>query len=107
VLRKLSLQATFDELRAERTRVVTAPRSDPFDVEPTVDVRVLVGVERRRFERELGRPESCDGSDCSDATEWHYSFYYLPDGWLGGGTALFLSFDGSGRCVGAAWGGFK
>ena len=106
-LRALPLSATLDELRAQRSRLKSAAGPRPVDPPPTVDVRVLVGIGRDRIQGALGPPESCDQPTCADARSWYYEFYYLPEGWIGGGTALFLTFDGSGRCAHASWGGFK
>ena len=35
-------------------------------------------------------------------TDLFYSFYHLPQGWLGGGPELLLQFQGE-RCVSAQW----
>jgi len=58
-LQKLPLERTFAELRTQRARVAAAPRSEPFEIEPTVALDVLVGVERARFADELGPPKEC------------------------------------------------
>jgi hypothetical protein len=106
-LQKLPLEATFAELRKQRARVDAAPGAEPFEVEPTVSVDVLVGTERERVAKEIGPHSECDKPDYGDGTECFYDFFHLPDGWVGGGTALFLWFDEAGRCTRAWWGGFK
>ena len=106
-LQKLPLEGTFAELRAQRARVDAAPKSEPFEVEPTVNLDVLVGVERERVAKEIGMPRECHKPEAGGYIECFYDFYYLPEGWVGGGTALFLWFDEAGRCTGARWGGFK
>jgi hypothetical protein len=39
---------------------------------------------------------------CQTNDDWFYSFYHLPEGWLGGGPELLLGFDGQ-VCKSAKW----
>jgi hypothetical protein len=96
-------------------------RGDGFDVHdlsPTpVDVRPLIGVSRRALLNALGSasvdcrmtpvldPAGRPGriAPCQAEDDLAYSFYVLPKGWAGGGTALLLEFDGSETCSRARW----
>jgi hypothetical protein len=40
---------------------------------------------------------------CVERSDWFYSFYHLPEGWVGGGPELLLHFDGSDFCTTADW----
>ena len=111
------LRAALDRARAARPNehLTTGP----------VDANVLVGMNRGAIVRALGQPGRCQmalqticdpdtrpvqcrqemraqPAPCTSGTDLFYSFYHLPQGWLGGGPELLLQFHG-GRCVSAEW----
>jgi hypothetical protein len=97
-------------LRERLALVTNAAPHQHVDTERSVNVDVLVGTARDRFQRELGTPNLCDypePSPCEVATSWYYYLHHLPVGWIGGGTVLFVHFDQSGRSDHVQWGLFK
>jgi hypothetical protein len=105
-----SLGRTFTLLRTDRARVKSAQPDQHVDTGRETNVDELVGVERSVIQKELGAPDQCDllgNAPCPVAKHWYYDFYHLPEGSVGGGSALSLTFDDSGRCVVATWMGFK
>ncbi len=105
-----SVDRTFELLRTERKRVRSAQPDEHIDTGREINVQDLVDVERAVIRRQLGPPDECDllgNAPCPVAKHWYYSFYHLPEGSVGGGTALSLTFDDDGRCVRSTWMGFK
>lgn len=99
------------ELRRRLDEVARHSDSDePFQNGGDLDVAPLAGLVRARLRNALGEPSTCaDASGqvlqmapCRAATDWFYSFYKLPENWVGGGPELLLQFDGE-RCTSAAW----
>jgi hypothetical protein len=111
------LRAALDRARAARPeqQVTTGP----------VDATVLVGMSQLAIIRALGAPGRCtvapqtvcdpttqpvqcrqemraQPAPCTSGTDLFYSFYHLPEGWLGGGPELLLRFQGQ-TCVAADW----
>jgi len=111
------LRAALDRARAARSdqHVTTGP----------VDATVLVGMSQRAIVRALGQPGQCtvapqticdpttqpvqcrqemraQPAPCTSGTDLFYSFYHLPEGWLGGGPELLLRFQGQ-MCIAAEW----
>jgi hypothetical protein len=108
--RDISLGKTFELLRTQRARVKSAQRDEHVDTGREVGVQELVGVERAVVQKELGPPDECDllgNAPCPVAKAWYYDFYHLPEGSVGGGSTLSITFDDSGRCVRSAWMTFK
>ncbi len=105
-----SLGRTFTLLRTNRARVKSAQPDQQVDTGREINVQELVDVERSVIQKELGPPDQCDllgNAPCPVAKHWYYDFYHLPEGSVGGGSALSLTFDDAGRCVVATWMGFK
>jgi len=90
-----------------------------------VESAVLVGMSRQDILAALGEPGQCrvapqticdpnvqpvrcreemraQPAPCTSDSDLFYSFYHLPEGWLGGGPELLLHFEGD-RCVAADW----
>jgi hypothetical protein len=105
-----SLGRTFTLLRTNRARVKSARPDQQVDTGREINVQELVDVERSIIQKELGPPDQCDllgNAPCPVAKHWYYDFYHLPEGSVGGGSALSLTFDDANRCVVATWMGFK
>ncbi|MBI5501541.1 MAG: hypothetical protein HY907_14945 [Deltaproteobacteria bacterium] len=111
-----SLPAPLRELRAalDDARSATSDQSLTTGGEQALDV--LVGMTRDGIRDALGEPSTCtevvwldgDGrghpvAPCSSHADWFYSFYHLPEGWVGGGPELLLQFDAEGVCTAALW----
>ena len=102
------LRAALDDARsATSDQVLTTGGEQPLDV--------LVGMTRDAVRDALGEPSTCVDdvsfdsggrghpvAPCTSHTDWFYSFYHLPDGWVGGGPELLLRFEG-GLCIEALW----
>ena len=76
------------------------------------DPAVLIGLTRTDVHVLFGEPISCrdatddgDGTDieCGQAGQWWYSFYTLPEGYVGGGPELALVFGRDDRVVHTRW----
>ncbi|MBI5490253.1 MAG: hypothetical protein HY905_23155 [Deltaproteobacteria bacterium] len=111
-----SLPAPLRELRAalDDARTATSDQSLTTGGEQPLDV--LVGMTRDGIRDALGEPSTCTDvvwfdaagrghpvAPCSSHADWFYSFYHLPEGWVGGGPELLLQFDADGSCTAAAW----
>jgi len=87
----------MNELRVQLDEVARARAkhgSKPADFSYSSCPLVLVGVPQTEILARLGRPDrsgSCSKTD-KDCL-WEYSFYYLPEHWVGGGRELDLHFD--------------
>jgi hypothetical protein len=81
-----------------------------------LDVAPVAGMSRDDLRAALGEPGSCVDNPVTDAQgnrrpvapcqtndDWFYSFYRLPEGWVGGGPELLLTFDAAGTCTAADW----
>jgi hypothetical protein len=92
------------KLRASLDTVRSTPRNRHFDV-AAVDASPLVGFTRTRIELALGTPNKCDPlmAPCRSTNDWFYSFYSLPDTWVGGGPELLLHFGPDNVCTSVAW----
>jgi hypothetical protein len=92
----------------------TRPRTEPPPAVDLPSVGALVGVTRTRFLEALGHPacgrwasepgtQHYERLPCEEARELEYSFYYLPDNYVGGGPELIVEFDERGVCNSARW----
>ncbi len=101
-----SASAVLADLRARLGRV-RAAEPDAHVVEGPVEAAALVGAHRGVVERALGEPARCDADQapapCEQPADVFYSFYHLPDGWVGGGPELLLRYDAAGSCTQAVW----
>lgn len=82
----------------------------PADNLPLPDA--LVGTTRAEILSVLGDATCGDwnkaekrfvATPCAESARLTYGFYYLPDGYRGGGPEMFLGFDRSGICTSARW----
>ena len=101
-------------LRARRDEVKRARADERVDKGRDLPLGFLVGMSRKELLRVLGpfgpddfctdgQPVRCEGA----FRGLNLAFYHLKAGWVGGGTLLFVTFDGAGRCDYAAWSGSK
>ncbi len=111
------------ELKARLDRV-RAAAPDEHLTEAPINADGLVGMERAVIVQALQAPHECamdDVTSCSGTTlrcrtervatpapcgeedDVFYSFYHLPDTWVGGGPELRLRFDDDDRCASAMW----
>ncbi len=103
------MRAALDEIRA------AAADAEVVNDRP-VRVEVLVGMTRDAIRAALGAPGGCEEdvsfdaegrghpvAPCEAHEDWYYSFYHLPETWVGGGPELLLQFDANGVCTSAGW----
>jgi hypothetical protein len=104
------------ELSSRLDQVQTAKPGQHLKTGGGIDVSPLVGMTRGELRAALGAPSACDEGQITDAdgrqvpvapcqksSDWFYSFYHLPEGWVGGGPELLLGFDDKGICSSAGW----
>ena len=96
---------TLAELAEELAVVRSAASAEPVWSQ-FVEVSTLAGLTRDEVLASLGDPDLCGSASeaaCRAEDPWGYFFYYLPDGWQGGGPELWLEFDSAGVLVLARW----
>lgn len=91
----------------EKLRATHSDQSVAIDVPDSHDLSSLIGMTRNELHIALGEPHICrlpiSYAPCKNEGDWFYSFYDLPDGWVGGGPELFLTFDKEDKCKTAQW----
>jgi hypothetical protein len=105
-------------LKTLRQRLDRLPQkpSAPVNDGGDLPLEALAGATCAELRDALGTPHTCQGvgyhdaqgnphpvAPCESSTDWFYSFYRLPDGWVGGGPELLLQFDDQCVCVRALW----
>jgi len=103
------MRAALDEIRA------AAPDAEATNSRP-LRTEVLVGMTRDAIRAALGAPSTCEEdvsfdqegrghpvAPCEAHQDWFYSFYHLPETWVGGGPELLLQFDANDVCSSARW----
>jgi hypothetical protein len=111
-----TLPGPLRELRAALDDARSASDEDHLSTGGEQPLDMLVGMTRSAIRAALGSPNTCaedaytdaDGqghpvAPCVERSDWFYSFYHLPEGWVGGGPELLLHFDGSDFCTTADW----
>ena len=111
-----SLPAPLRELRAALDDARSASSDQSLTTGGEQPLDALVGMTRDGIRDALGEPATCteivwfddDGrghpvAPCTSHADWFYSFYHLPEGWVGGGPELLLQFDADGSCTTALW----
>ncbi len=117
-------KARLAALRAALDRTRSAPADEHLTPGP-LEASMLVGMTLDEIEQALSDPGRCrvapqticdpntdpvecreemraQPAPCQSETDVFYSFYHLPEGWVGGGPELLLRFEGE-RCVSATW----
>lgn len=118
-----SASGVLVDLRERLERARASDADEPVTTGPA-SVEGLVGTHRGVIENALGAPSECEmgtqtvcpggGGPCVDEEravpapcegpdDVFYSFYHLPEGWVGGGPELLLRYDAAGRCTHAVW----
>jgi hypothetical protein len=94
-----TLKADLASVRASE------PTTEPVEVRPRFDASVLVGMSRKAILDALPAPARCpDWLPSARAAECDiYPYFKLLPGWAGGGTVLWLVYDGYGQCIRAGW----
>jgi len=108
-------ESLLSELASRLDQVQTAKPGDRVITGGDIDLGPLVGMTQAEIRTALGAPRACHEKEvtddqgrqlpvapCESADDWFYSFYHLPEGWLGGGPELLLRFDGK-VCKSAEW----
>lgn len=96
----------LEELREKLVMIRASSGDQPVDlVGPLPKIDDLRGASRDAVRSALGIPDNCDGNDneCATQPSWAYRFYYLPQGWRGGGSELWFTFDASGLAQEVRW----
>jgi hypothetical protein len=97
---------TLVSLSSELKRLQATRLNYPNDPS-LIRLEGMLNLPRQRVIRALGAPTFECANDlvagCTRAGDAVYSFYVLPEGTLGGGPELSLTFDTSGICVRAEW----
>jgi len=118
-----STSAVLVDLRERLEQARSSDADEPVSTGPA-SVEGLVGTHRGVIENALGEPQECEmgtqtvcpggggpcveeeratPAPCEQADDVFYSFYHLPEGWVGGGPELLLRYDDAGRCTHGVW----
>jgi hypothetical protein len=104
------------EIRAALDDVRAADADANVSAGTLLRVDALVGMTRDAIRAALGEPSTCEEdvafdsqgngfpvAPCRTHQDWFYSFYHLPEGWVGGGPELLLQFAANDVCASARW----